>query len=114
MIKQLTQAIQLRIFINESDKSNGRPLYEEIVNRAHQQGMAGATVLRGVLGYGAGSHIHTSKILRLSENLPLVIEIVDNETNIEMFLSALNDVVGDGLVTLEKVQSTTYRLPKTD
>ena len=113
-MKQLSQAMLLRIFINESDRANRKPLYEEIVETAHKKGLAGATVLRGVLGYGAGSRIHTSKILRLSEDLPLVVEIVDNEMNIELFLSELDELIGDGMVTLEKVQTVTYRLPTTD
>lgn len=113
-MKQSSQAVLLRIFINESDKVNGKPLYQEIVKQAHKQGMAGATVLRGVLGYGAESRIHTSKILRLSEDLPLVVEIVDSEENIELFLPELDDLIGDGMVTLEKIQTVFYRLPTTD
>lgn len=99
----------LRVFIGESDKVNGRPLYEVVVEEARKRGMAGATVLRGFLGFGANSRIHTSKILRLSEDLPMVIEIVDAEEKIEAFLPELDHMVVEGMVTLEKVRVIVYR-----
>ncbi|MHB8829134.1 MAG: DUF190 domain-containing protein [Syntrophales bacterium] len=99
----------LRVFIGESDKANGRPLYEVIVEEARKRGMAGATVLRGFIGFGANSRIHTSKILRLSEDLPIVIEIVDAEEKIEAFLPELDNMVDEGMVTLEKVKVIAYR-----
>jgi len=103
------EAFMLRIFIGESDKVEGRPLYQEIVEEARRRGMAGATVLRGFLGFGANSRIHTSKVLRLSEDLPLVIEIVDAEDKIEAFMPYLDDIIGEGLITQEKVRVIVYR-----
>ena len=102
------QAVLLRIFIGEDDQFQGRPLYEAIVMRAREQHLAGATVLRGPMGFGKSSRLHTTKILRLSEDLPLVIEIVDSEENIEAFLPKLDAMMGSGLVTLEKVQVLQY------
>ena len=99
----------LRIFIGESDKLHGRPLYEVIVKEARKKGLAGATVLRGFLGFGANSRIHTSKVLRLSEDLPIIIEIVDDEEKIESFLPELDKMIDEGLVTLEKVRVIAYR-----
>ena len=99
----------LRIFIGESDKYQGRPLYEVIVKEARKRGMAGATVLRGILGFGADSRIHTAKILRLSEDLPLVIEIVDESDRIAEFLPDLDAMIVEGLITLEKVRVIAYR-----
>lgn len=104
-----SEAYLLRIFIGESDKLHGRPLYEVIVEEARKRGMAGATVLRGMLGFGATSRIHTSKILRLSEDLPMVIEIVDTQERIDAFLPYLDEQIGEGLVTLEKINVITYR-----
>ncbi len=98
----------LRIFIGESDKHGHRPLYEAIVEEARKRGMAGATVLRGVMGFGKASRIHTIKILRLSEDLPIVIEIVDKPERIAAFLPDLDNMVQDGLVTLESVQVIKY------
>ncbi len=98
------QALLLRIFIGEDDKFGGTPLHEAIVLKAREQHLAGATVLRGPMGFGMSSRLHTAKILRLSEDLPLVIEIVDSEENINNFLPTLNDMMSSGLVTLEKVQ----------
>ncbi|NQU45422.1 DUF190 domain-containing protein [bacterium] len=106
------EAELLRIFIGEDDKHNGRPLHEVIVREARQRGMAGATVLRGVLGFGAHSRMHTAKILRLSEDLPLVIEIVDHAERIEAFLPFLDKVIGEGMVTVEPVRVLTYRAPR--
>ena len=103
------EAYMLRIFIGESDKAGGTPLYEVIVKEARKRGMAGATVLRGFLGFGASSRIHTSKVLRLSEDLPLVVEIVDAEEKIESFLGELDEMIGEGLVTMEKVRIIAYR-----
>ena len=99
----------LRIFIGEADRWHGRSLYEAIVLRAREAGLAGATVLRGLMGFGAKSHLHTAKVLRLSEDLPIVIEIVDRAEKIEAFLPVLDEMVADGLVTLERVQVITYR-----
>lgn len=99
----------LRIFIGELDKWHHQPLYEAIVLKARERGMAGATVLRGPMGYGAHSRLHTAKILRLSEDLPVIIEIVDKEEKIQAFLPELDQMVEDGLVTLEKVRVITYR-----
>ncbi|HTK68869.1 MAG TPA: DUF190 domain-containing protein [Candidatus Eisenbacteria bacterium] len=99
----------LRIFIGEADRWHGRSLYEAIVLRARESGLAGATVLRGLMGFGAKSHLHTAKVLRLSEDLPIVIEIVDRAEKIEAFLPVLDEMVADGLVTLERVQVITYR-----
>lgn len=99
----------LRIFIGEGDRWHGKPMYEAIVQRAREAGLAGATVLRGLMGYGAKSRIHTAKVLRLSEDLPIVIEIVDRSDRIQAFLPLLDEMVGDGMVTLEKVQVITYR-----
>jgi PII-like signaling protein len=99
----------LRIFIGESDRWEHKPLYEAIVLKARELGLAGATVLRGPMGFGATSRLHTSKILRLSEDLPLIIEIVDSEEQIQLFLPHLDLMVKEGLVTLEKVQVIKYR-----
>ena len=99
----------LRIFIGELDKWHHTPLYEAIVLEARKQGLAGATVLRGPMGFGAHSRLHTEKILRLSEDLPVVIEIVDKEERINAFLPKLDDLIEDGLVTVEKAHIITYR-----
>src|SRR4051812_21830412 len=96
-----TDALLLRIFIGESDRSGHKPLYEAIVLAAREAGLAGATVLRGPMGFGKSSQLHTSKILRLSNDLPLVIEIVDREEKINAFLPTLDPMLGGGLVTLE-------------
>ncbi len=103
------QAQLLRIFIGESDRSAGKPLYEAIVLAAREAGLAGATVLRGLEGFGAHSRIHTARILRLSEDLPIVVEIVDSEERIAAFLPRLDAMVSEGLVTLERVQVLIYR-----
>lgn len=99
----------LRIFIGESDQWKGRPLYEAIVHQARQKGLAGATVLRGLEGFGASSRIHTVKILRLSEDLPVVIEIVDKPERIQSFLPELDEMVKEGMITLEKAHIIAYR-----
>jgi PII-like signaling protein len=102
------QAVLLRIFFGEDDKFKGTPLHEAIVLKAREQHLAGATVLRGPMGFGASSRLHTTKILRLSEDLPLVIEIVDSEEKIDKFLPLLEGMMTSGLVTMEKVQVIQY------
>ena len=102
-------AVLLRIFIGESDRWEHQPLYEAIVLKARERHLAGATVLRGPMGFGKSSRIHTAKILRLSMDLPLVIEIVDSEEKINSFLPELEKMIGGGLVTLEKVKVLHYR-----
>ncbi|HVV71611.1 MAG TPA: DUF190 domain-containing protein [Chthoniobacteraceae bacterium] len=103
-----TEGKLLRIFIGESDRWHHQPLYEAIVQKAREIGMAGATVLRGPMGFGAKSHMHTSKILRLSMDLPMVIEIVDSEEKIQALLPHLDEMVKGGMITLEKVQVIKY------
>ena len=102
-------SVLLRIFIGESDRFEGRPLYEAIVLKAREAGLAGATVLRSPMGYGANSRLHTAKILRLSNDLPIIIEIVDEEEKINAFLPVLDRMMGGGLVTLEKIRVIQYR-----
>jgi hypothetical protein len=102
-------AVLLRIFIGESDRWHHQPLYEAIVLKAREMHLAGATVLRGAMGFGKSSRLHTMKILRLSLDLPLVIEIVDSEENINAFLPALDEMMQGGLVTLEKARVIDYR-----
>lgn len=99
----------LRVLIGESDLWHGRPLYEAIVLKARELHLAGATVLRGVMGYGASSRLHTTKVLRLSEDLPIVVEIVDAREKIELILPFLDESVRDGLVTLERAEVIWYR-----
>ena len=106
------EALLLRIFIGESDQLDHHPLYEAIVLKARERQLAGATVLRGPMGFGAASRIHTAKILRLSMDLPMVIEIVDSEEKINAFLPDLEEMIGGGLVTLEKVKVIQYRHEK--
>jgi PII-like signaling protein len=103
------EAVLLRIFIGENDRWEHQPLYEAIVLKARERHLAGATVLRGPMGFGKSSRLHTAKILRLSTDLPLVIEIVDSEENINRFLPVLDPMIGGGLVTLEKVTVIQYR-----
>ena len=102
----------LRIFIGESDKWKGLPLYEAIILKARETGIAGATMLRGLMGYGANSRIHTAKILRLSEDLPIIVEIVDGREKISALLPLIEEMVGDGLITLENVRVLQYRSGK--
>ena len=102
-------AILLRIFIGESDRWEHKPLYEAIVLRARELQLAGATVTRGLMGFGQDSRLHTAKILRLSMDLPLVIEIVDSEEKINAFLPELEKMIGGGLVTMEQVKVVAYR-----
>jgi PII-like signaling protein len=104
-----TDAVLLRIFIGESDRWEHKPLYEAIVLKARELHLAGATVLRGPMGFGRASRLHTAKILRLSMDLPLIIEIVDSEESINAFLPELDKMITGGLVTLEKVKVLHYR-----
>ena len=113
-MKLPSEAELLRIFIGESDKHGARPLYEVIVEEARKRGLAGATVLRGTLGFGAHSRIHTAKVLRLSEDLPMVIEIVDKPQRIADFLPDLDAMIDEGLVTLERVRVIAYRYGEDD
>jgi len=99
----------LRIFIGENDTHEGLALHEWIVRKARENGLAGATVLRGLEGYGAHSRLHTAKVLRLSSDLPIVIEIVDTEEKIESFLPLIDDAVSEGMATIEKVEIRFYR-----
>jgi PII-like signaling protein len=99
----------LRIFVGESDRHGHRPLYEAIVLKAREAGLAGATVLRGVMGFGKNSVLHTAKILRLSEDLPMLIEIVDSLEKIEAFVPSLDSMIADGLVTIENVRVIHYK-----
>lgn len=108
-MKSMTEAFLLRIFIGESDRFGGRPLHEVLVEHARKKGLKGATVTRGILGFGANSLIHTSKILRLSEDLPLIVEIVDTEANLGEYMKEIDPMMSEGLVTLEKVRAVIYR-----
>jgi uncharacterized protein len=102
-------AVLLRIFIGESDRYRHQPLYEAIVLKAREMQMAGATVLRGPMGFGKSSHLHTAKILRLSMDLPIVIEIVDSEAKVNALLPALDEMMGGGLITLERAKVIRYQ-----
>src|SRR5438477_8919554 len=102
-------AVLLRIFIGESDRHRRQPLYEAIVLKAREMQMAGATVLRGPMGFGKSSHLHTAKILRLSTDLPMIIEVVDSEDKVDAFLPVLDQMMGGGLVTLEKAKVIRYQ-----
>jgi hypothetical protein len=106
-----TEGQLLRIFVGEADRWEGKPLYEAVVEAARRQGLAGATVWKGFMGFGAHSRMHTAKILRLSEDLPIVIEIVDSAEKIRAFLPALDTMVTEGLVTLERAEVLMYRAP---
>jgi uncharacterized protein len=103
------EAELLRIFVGESDHYEGRPLHEAIVLEARRRGMAGATVLRGVMGFGANSRVHTATILRLSEDLPMIVEIVDRPDRIAEFLPTLDTMIQEGLITLERARVIAYR-----
>ncbi|HET6569191.1 MAG TPA: DUF190 domain-containing protein [Rhodothermales bacterium] len=103
------EGLLLRIFVGESDQHRGKPVYEQIVLKARELGMAGATVLHGTMGFGAASRIHTAKLLRLSEDLPVVVELVDTEERINQLLPFLDEVVRGGLITLERVRVMKYR-----
>jgi len=102
----------LRIFIGEQDKWHGIALYEAIVIAARKEKLAGATVIKGCMGFGCKSHMHTAKLLRLSEDLPMIIEIVDSEENINRFIPHLDEMVKEGLITLEKANVIMYRADK--
>jgi PII-like signaling protein len=99
----------VRMYIGESDHLHGKPLYQAIVELLRERGLAGATVLRGIEGFGAKAHLHTTRLLRLSEDLPVLIEVVDQEDRIRAILPELDAMVGDGLITLEKVEVIAYR-----
>jgi uncharacterized protein len=99
----------LRIFIGESDRWHGKPLYEAIILKAREMGLAGATMLRGLMGFGAASRIHTAKILRLSQDMPIVIEIVDSADKIDLLLPIVDEMVQEGMVTVERVRVIQYR-----
>lgn len=101
-------AVLLRVFLGQDDRAGHQPLYEAIVLKAREHGLAGATVLRGPMGFGHSSMLHTTKVLRLSQDLPIVVEIVDSEDRINAFLPVLDGMMGSGLVTLEKVQVLQY------
>jgi len=111
-MKLPSDAERVRVYIGETDKFEGRPLYEVIVEQARRRGLAGATVVRGTLGFGAHSRIHSAKNLRLSEHLPMVVEIVDTPERIAAFLPELDSMIGEGLVTREKVHVILYRHEK--
>ena len=108
------QALLARVYVGEGDTWHGRPLYEAIVHLLRDRGLAGATVLRGIEGFGAKHHLHTTRLLRLSEDLPILIELVDSEERIRAVLPVLDEMVGDGLITLEKVEVIAYRAAATD
>ena len=103
------QGLLVRIYIGESDQWQGKPLYQAIVAHLREHGLAGATVLRGIEGFGAKAHLHTSRILALSQDLPVLIEVVDQEDRIRRVLPDLDSMVGDGLITLERVEVIAYR-----
>ena len=108
-----TEGKLLRIFVGEADRWRGKPLYEAIVLEARRRGLAGATVIKGFMGFGAHSRIHTAKLLELSQDLPIVIEIVDAPEKIEAFMPDLEAMVGDGLITLERAEVLLYRPGRT-
>ncbi len=103
------QALLIRIYIGESDQWHGKPLYHAIVERLRERGAAGVTVIRGIEGFGAHAHLHTTRILRLSEDLPVLIEMVDEEARARALLPEIDAMVGDGLITLERLEVHTYR-----
>jgi len=113
-VKLPEEGMLLRIFIGESDHCHGKALYEEIVLKARELNLAGATVMRGLMGFGADSRMHTAKLLRLSEDLPVIIEIVDTEEKLNALLPFLDEVVKEGLITLEKVRVIKYRHSKSE
>lgn len=107
-----TEAVLVRVFLGEADRApGGKPLYEAVVLKAREMGLAGATVLRGPMGFGRNSHLHTAKILRLSADLPMVVEIVDAEPKVRALVEAIEPIMGSGLVTLERVQVIRYGAP---
>jgi PII-like signaling protein len=108
-MRQIETALRLRIFLGEDDKYQGRPLYEEIVVQAQQSRLAGATVFRGYMGYGAASGLHPGKLLRSSKDLPVVVEILDSEGKVNAFLEILDQLLAGGVATIEKVQLHRYK-----
>jgi uncharacterized protein len=104
-----TEGKLLRIFVGEADRWNGKPLYEAIVFEARTRGLAGATVIKGFMGFGAHSRLHTAKLLELSQDLPIIVEIVDAAEKIEAFMPDLEKMVGDGLITIERAEVLLYR-----
>ena len=108
-MKMPEEGLMLRIFIGEADYHNGKLLYEEIVMKAREMNLAGATVLKGIMGFGAHSRLHTSKLLRLSQDLPIVIEMVDTEEKLQKILPYLDEVVEEGMITMEKMRILHYR-----
>lgn len=108
------EAVLLRVYVKENDKWEGRPLHMAIVEEAHRQGLAGATVLRGVVGFGSSNHIHTTRLLELSSELPMVVEIVDWEDKMEPFLDSVAGMMERGLVTKEKVQVMWYQSARSE
>jgi uncharacterized protein len=108
------EGVLVRIFVGDSDRYEGMPLYEAVVQKAREKGLAGATVFRGFEGFGAHSLVHTARILRLSEDLPILIEIVDRKEKIDAFLPELDSMITEGLVTMEKVQVIFYRVREAD
>ncbi len=113
-MKLSRDAVLLRIYIGEDDKTDHKPLYEALVLKAREMGLAGATVLRGPMGFGHSSVLHTTKILRLSQDLPLVIEIVDGEDKVDAFVDAIGPMMGSALVTTEKVKVIQYGTSRID
>ncbi len=106
----MREGVLMRIFLNESNRAqSGRPLYEEIVLLAHKEGLSGATVFRGIMGFGTDRRLHSTKVVRLTEDLPVVVEIVDEKDRIEGFLSLIDPLIGEGLVTLELARIGIYR-----
>ena len=103
------RGLLVRIYLGESDQFHGKPLYQAILERLRERGLAGATVLRGIEGFGAKQHVHTTRILSLSEDLPILIEAVDSEEKIRAVLPEIDEMLGDGLITLEQVDVITYR-----
>jgi len=114
MLQSETEGLALRIYVGESDRRHGAPLYDWIVRQAREQGLAGATVFRGIEGYGGHSRIHSARILRLSEDLPIVIEIVDTRERITSFLPTVDSAIGEGLATLQPVEILMYRAGSPD
>ncbi len=108
-MENVTDGKLLRIFVGEDDEHDGRPLYQAIVELLRREGLAGATVVRGIMGFGRSSIVHTAKVIRLSEDLPIVIECVDRAGNIERVLPALDDLIDEGLVTIEHAEVRIYR-----
>lgn len=113
-MKLPSEGYLLRIFVGETDRYKGKPLYEQIVLKARELNLAGATVTRGIMGFGAHSRVHTAKILRLSEDLPVVIEIVDTEENLKQLWPFLDEVVAEGLITVEKTRVIRYTHAEAD